>query len=234
MLAVLARSASFVLFLGVYSVSLRTFIIAANSPPPQSRIEDRSGKLEEPPKKIPKSPKRTVWNLDGGILFSTDGHLQNGSCFRLSGQMTAPDFFDGLRRVDTADGTTYTLHDRVVTEYPPEVQITLHLLDFPCTTDLKDSAVRPPLTREIMNTLRLNFFWKEGIAMRPVESTKRVAADARPLAPYSTDAAAELAPRFEWNYMFTVASEGVPLTNDLVLIIYDQDRKIAARVAARL
>ena len=46
--------------------------------------------------------------------------------------------------------------------------------------------------------------------------------------------ASELARRFEWNYMFSIASEGVPLTDDLVLVIEDQDHKIAARVAARL
>ena len=234
MLEAFARSASFVFLSCFYTASLQGFVLAANLPPPQSRIEDRTGNLELPAKKVPKSPKRTVWNLDGGVFFATDGHLQNGSCFRLSGQMTAPDFFNGLRRVDTADGATYTLHDKVVTEYPTQVEIILHLLDFPCTTDLKDAAVRPPLTREVMSSLHLNFFWKQGIAMRPVESSKRISASARPLAPYSADAAAELAPRFEWNYIFTVASEGVSLTNDLVLIIQDQDRRVAARVAARL
>src|SRR5207237_1019902 len=83
-------------------------------------------------------------------------------------------------------------------------------------------------TRELMSTLRLNFFWKNGIAMRPVQSSKRIAATAKPLAPYSAEAASELAPRFEWNYMFSIASEGVPLTDDLVLVIEDQDHKIAA------
>ena len=199
----------------------------------QSRIEDRTHKEEKTEKPV-KGPKRTVWNLDGGVFFSTDGHLPNGSCFRLSGHMTAPDFFDGLRRVDTTDGTTYVLHEKVVTVYPPELFLTLHLLDFPCTFDLKETVVRPPLTREIMSTLRLNFYWKDGIAMRPVETSKRTAAGVKRLAPYAADAASELAPRFEWNYAFTVAGENVPLTSDLVLVIETEDHKIAARVAARL
>jgi len=199
----------------------------------QSRVEDRTRK-EEKPEKALKGPKRTVWNLDGGVFFSTDGHLPNGSCFRLSGQLTAPDFFDGLRRVDTADGTTYVLHEKVVTVYPPELFLTLHLLDFPCTFDLKETVVRPRLTREIMSTLRLNFYWKDGIAMRPVETSKRTAAGVRRLAPYAADAVSELAPRFEWNYDFTVGGKNVPLTNDLVVVIETEDHKIAARVAARL
>jgi hypothetical protein len=209
------------------------FLSAVNTGALQSRIEDRTRK-EEKPEKAVKGPKRTVWNLDGGVFFSTDGHLPNGSCFRLSGQLTAPDFFDGLRRVDTADGSTYVLHEKVVTAYPPELFLTLHLLDFPCTFDLKDTVVRPPLTSEIMSTLRLNFYWKDGIAMRPVETSKRTAASVKRLAPYAADAAGELAPRFEWNYAFTVAGEHVPLTNNLVLVIETEDHKIATRVAAHL
>src|SRR5215831_20437709 len=124
----------------------------------QSRIEERSDSKTEGKEKSAKSKpvKRTVWNLDGGVFFATDGHLPNGSCFRLSGQMNAPDFFDGLRRVDSEEGTFYYLRNQLVTEYPGQVQIVIHVLDFPCTLDLKDSAVRPPITRELMATLWLN------------------------------------------------------------------------------
>jgi hypothetical protein len=223
MLALLVKSA----------LSAALLSISTSPRVPQSRIEDRKSNLEKSAKES-KGGKRTVWNLDGGVFFSTDGHLPNGSCFRLSGQMTAADFFNGLRRVDNADGATYLLRDKVVTDYPLEVFITLHVLDFPCTLDLKDPIVRPPLTREIMSSLRLSFFWKDGIAMRPVENSKRTAAGVKRLTPYATDAGDELAPRFEWNYAFTIGSEGVPLTNDLVLVIETEDRKIAARVAARL
>ena len=38
----------------------------------------------------------------------------------------------------------------------------------------------------------------------------------------------------EGSYAFMVESAGVPLTNDLVLVIEDEDHKLAARVAARL
>jgi hypothetical protein len=206
------------------------FISAAHIGMPQSRIEDRRTN----PGKDLKSVKRTVWNLDGGVFFATDGHLPNGSCFRLSGQMTAPDFFDGLRRVDSGDGTAYFLRDKEVTEFPEQLFVTLHVLDYPCSQDLKDTAVRPPLTRETMSSLRLVFYWKEGVAMRRVESSKRTAATVKRLLPYAIDAAAELAPRFEWNYNFTIDSEGVPLTNDLVFVIEGEDHKIAARTAARL
>ena len=220
--------------ISILSGVLLSFLAASPAWPLQSRIEDRTGKTDTSSKKAPKVPKRTVWNLDGGAFFITDGHLENGSCFRLSGQVTAPDFFDGLRRVDTDEGTTYFLRDQIVTEFPDEIFVTLHLLDAPCSPDLKDTAVRPPITQEILSTLRLNFYWKDGVAMRPVESSKRTAASIRRLTPYSAQAAEELAPRFEWNYSFTIQSAGVPLNNDLVFIIENEDHKIAARTAARL
>ena len=91
----------------------------------QSRIEDHTdSKIEakENSGKPPKPGKRTVWNLEGGVFFSTDGHLPNGSCFRLAGQMTAPEFFAGLRRVETDQGTSYVSHDKVVTQYPDQVR----------------------------------------------------------------------------------------------------------------
>lgn len=233
MLGVFAKSISCAVFL--WAAWSGIFLCSADAcPPPQSRIEDRVSQPETPKKKAAKVPKRTVWNLDGGVFFATDGHLENGSCFRLSGQLIARDFFDGLRRVDTDGGTTYLLHNKPVTEFPDELLVTFHLLDFPCSRDLKDTAVRPPLTSEIVSGLRLHFYWKDGVALRPVDGSKRVAASVTRLTPYAQQAAEELAPRFQWNYTFTVASAGVPITNDLVLIIETEDHKIAARTAARL
>jgi hypothetical protein len=233
MLGVFAKSISCAVFLCAAWSGI--FLCSADAcPPPQSRIEDRVNQPETPKKKAPKVPKRTVWNLDGGVFFATDGHLENGSCFRLSGQITARDFFDGLRRVDTDRGTTYLLHNKPVTEFPDELLVTLRLLDFPCSRDLKDTVVRPPLTSEIVSGLRLHFYWKDGVALRPVDGSKRVAASVTRLTPYAPQAAEELAPRFQWNYTFTVQSAGVPITNDLVLIIETEDHKIAARTAARL
>jgi hypothetical protein len=235
MLGVFAKSTSCALFLCVAWTAVFLCSYSASAcPPPQSRIEDRVNQPETAKKKVPKTSKRTVWNLDGGVFFATDGHLGNGSCFRLSGQLTARDFFDGLRRVDTDDGTTYFLRNQVVSEFPDELSVTFHLLDFPCSRDLKDTAVRPPLTEEIVNALRLHFYWKDGVTLRPVEGSKRVSASVTRIAPFASQASEELAPRFQWNYTFTVSSANVPLTNDLVLIIESEDRKIAARTAARL
>jgi hypothetical protein len=224
--------------IGIFGGVLLLLLAVASAWPFQSRIEDRTdSKIEarEHAVKPPKPGKRTVWNLDGGVFFATDGHLPNGSCFRLQGQMIAPEFFQGLRRVDTDQASTYVHGNKVVTEYPDQVQIVLHLLDYPCSPDLKDTTVRPPITREMMGTLRLNFYWKEGVHMTPVEDTRRIGASVRRIGSFATGTAAEeLAPRLEWDYAFAVDSEKVPLTEDLVLVIENPEHKICARVAARL
>jgi len=224
--------------ISIFGSVLMSCLAAAPAWPFQSRLEERTDSKAEGKAKSAKAKpaKHTVWNLDGGVFFATDGHLPNGSCFRLNGQMSAPDFFDGLRRVDSEEGTFYYLRNQLVTEYPDQVQIVIHLLDFPCTLDLKDTNARPPITREMMATLRLNFFWKQGVHMRPVEESKRTAAEIRRIGTFAGGPAAdeELAPRYEWSYAFTVNSENIPLTNDLVLVIENQEYKMAARVAARL
>jgi hypothetical protein len=65
----------------------------------------------------------------------------------------------------------------------------------------------------MMATLRLNFFWKQGVHMRPVEESKRTTADIRRIGTFAAGLAAdeELAPRYEWSYAFIVNSENIPL-----------------------
>src|SRR5262245_47865395 len=94
--------------ISILGSALLSCIISAPALSLQSRVEERTdtkAEAKEKSEKKSKPAKRTVWNLDGGVFFATDGHLPNGSCFRLNGQMNATDFFDGLRRVDSEDGT---------------------------------------------------------------------------------------------------------------------------------
>ena len=58
--------------ISIFGFLLVSFITASPAWPLQSRIEDRIGKRGTPAKKAPKVPKRTVWNLDGGVFFATD------------------------------------------------------------------------------------------------------------------------------------------------------------------
>jgi len=177
---------------------------------------------------------RTVWNLDGGAFFATDGGLANGACFRLGGRVVAPDFFRNLKRVDDADGTTYRRGREIIKNFPDELLVEFEIRDSPCSPDLKDTKPRPALTPEMLATLKLRLFWKASLEMRPVHNAKITETETRPLEPYASDAKKELPQRYEWFYAMTVPSAGVPLTDSLVFVLETPDGHFAARVAARL
>ena len=189
------------------------------------------------PHKKPKEAKpvpRTVWNFDGGIVFATDGSAPGGACFRLFGRMTAAGFFDNLKRIDDAHGTRYVQGAETLTEFPGEVYLHFSIRDFPCSPQLEQASTRTVLTRAVMSSMQLYLYWKRGLELRPVENAKVVHTSVAPIVPYAAELAGQLPERYEWSYEMTVPSAGVPLTDDLVLILRAPDRKIAARVAARL
>ncbi len=187
----------------------------------------------KPPKEKKLAP-RTVWNFDGGALFETDGNAPGGACFRLSGRLTAPQFFGGLKRIDDEQGTQYRRETQVVTEFPDQVILSFVIRDFPCASQLQETGERTYLTQALIASMRLSLYWKRGIDLRPVEKVSDQHFSVKRVAPFAVALSAQLPERFEWFYQVSVPSAGVPLTDDLVLLLRGPDGRIAARVAARL
>lgn len=185
-------------------------------------------------KKKEKTVRNDVLNFDGGIVFETDGSLSDQTCFRVTGRVTAPDFFDKFERIDTEQGTEYRSGQTVVTEFPEEVHVSFVVFDMPCASQLQQPSPRRYLTMEMMKSLRFLFYWKRGIELRRIENLKHESATAEPIEPYNTELREELPKRYRWFIEFTIPSAGVPLTDRLVLIIRTPDDRRAARVAARL
>lgn len=177
---------------------------------------------------------RTVWNLEGGAFFATDGRIPNGPCFRLTGQATAPDFFDKLKRIDDNNGTKYIRGTQAVTEYPPKLDVSILLHDLPCSILLKEKTIWPPLTREDIGKLRLRLYWKHGVELRPAARVAEPVLHIRELAPDITPEANDLAKRYEWNFTFGLPCEGVPIEDSLVFTFETADGAVAARTSARL
>jgi len=200
-------------------------------PPAISALTQKTEKKKSESKAQP----REIWNFDGGIYFETDGTAQEETCFRLNGHLTAPEFFDNLRRFDTAHGTEFRRGKEVVTEFPERLTLTFTVADFPCADQLKTIGARTYLTREMMSNMHVSFFWKHGITLRPVEQVTREVAQVVRVDPYNTKVADELPERFRWVFQIAIPSEGVPVTDSLVLIFRAKDNnRIAARVAARM
>jgi hypothetical protein len=194
----------------------------------------RTSPAQQKPKNKEKPIKKQVLNFDGGILFQTEGGLSELTCFQLTGRATAPSFFDDFKRIDDENGMEYRSGQKVVIEFPEELQVSFIMFDIPCKSQTLEPGPRKYLTQEMMKTLRFSFYWKRGIELRHIDNLKRAAATAEPVEPYNTESKEELPKRFRWFLDFTVPSTGVPLSDRLVLIIRTPDGRKAARVAARL
>ena len=170
----------------------------------------------------------------GGVTFATDGSLGNGACFRVTGKVDAKDFFENLKRTENARGMTFSRGEETVTQFPEKLLLSFIIRDYPCDPRFQQEGPHVYLTREMMSALQLSLYWKNGLDMRPVYESKKIASSVEVIAPYAKDLAAELPKRFEWSWELEVASAGVPLTDSLVLMFRTPDGRIAARVAARL
>jgi hypothetical protein len=178
--------------------------------------------------------EKSVWNYDGGIFLETDGSISSNTCFRVSGRVTANHFFDDLKRIDKKDAETiFQRGKETVTEFPKVLLLQFALYDFPCSPKLQETGTRKYLTRAIVSELRLSLYWKHGLELRPLTNYTPVAFTIRPIYPLDLEAK-DLPERLEWNYQLAIPSEGVPLTDSLVLIIRTPEEKTAARVAARM
>lgn len=178
--------------------------------------------------------ERSIWNYDGGVALSTDGVMENGSCFRMSGKLSHAEFFTDLKRYDYDDASVYRRGKEEVKEFPKELVLQFAIADHVCSDKLTETKVRPPLTGEQVSTLRMELYWKDGMNLRPIHDIKVKRSGVHPITPYAGKHAANVTERYEWSYELTIPSEGVPVSCSLVVVLRENDDRIAARVAARL
>jgi hypothetical protein len=169
--------------------------------------------------------EKSVWNYDGGIFLETDGEVSGNTCFRVSGRVTANHFFDDLKRIDKKGAeTVFQRGKETVTAFPKVLLLQFALYDFPCSPKLQQTGTRKYLTRAIVSELRLSLYWKHGLELRPLTNYTPVAFTVRPIYPLDLQAK-DLPERLEWDYQLAIPSEGVPLTDSLVLIIRTPEEK---------
>jgi hypothetical protein len=189
---------------------------------------------------LPRGPhekEKVVWNYDGGILLNTNGSIENGPCFRISGRVTAPNFFDDLKRIDTKEETIFRRGTENITTFPDQITLAFIVYDhYDRTCPPQDEEARPRLylTRELMNSMHIGLYWKRGLDLRPVGKVAVKYFSVDPVAPVTVAAVPDLPERFRWSYEFAIPSGGVPLTDSLVIIFRTPDKRMAVRVAARM
>ncbi len=119
------------------------------------------------------------------------------------------------------------------------MELSFELYDLPCSDRIQDAGTtRIYLSKAILRTLHVNFYWKRGLSVRPAPEIVLKHAEMIPIEPFARALSAgkddPLPQKFEWWFQFDVPSAGVPLTDSLVLVMQSPEGKIVARCAARL
>jgi hypothetical protein len=189
----------------------------------------------------PPSRDKTVWNYEGGLFLVTNGSIPNGPCFRISGHVEAPGFFDNLKRIDSDAGAEFRRGKEAVTQFPDQVLLQFVVFDHydpTCPPQVENTNSSRYLTRAMMSTMHLFLYWKHGVELRPIANAEPKYFSVDPVLPTATARAAAhgnpVPEKLAWSYEFAVPSAGVSLSDSLVLILRTPDNHIAARVAARM
>jgi hypothetical protein len=184
---------------------------------------------------------KTVWNYEGGLFLQTNGSIPNGPCFRISGHVEAPGFFDNLKRIDTDNGAEFRRGKEMISQFPDQLLLQFVVFDHydqTCPPQVENTNSSRYLTRGLMSTMQLYLYWKHGVELRPITNVVPKYFSVDPVLPTATARAAAhgtpLPEKLAWSYEFAIPSAGVPLSDSLVLILRTPDNHIAARVAARM
>jgi len=143
-------------------------------------------------------------------------------CGNLTGVLSSGEFFDGLQRLGTGRHIEFRKDAQPVTEFPSTIGISLAGKITPCVSEQSNSGVRFVLpgngssqqdVNEFTNGLKFTALWENRRGVQPVSNwsvTKSVGGDA-------TWGVNEQIPV---RFAFQVPSQGVPLTNQLVITVY--------------
>jgi hypothetical protein len=170
----------------------------------------------------------------GGLPFVTEGSLPDGTCFRISGRATNPEFFTTLVSTEEKDKVIFRRDSKVVTQFPALLSVVYVIRDQPCSYEFRPPPRGSHLTQETMDGIRVSLYWKQGMKLRPAEQASETVSSVEPILPYAKNLADVLPKRFEWTFHVDVKSRGIPLADSLVLVFRLSNGWTAARVSARL
>jgi hypothetical protein len=147
---------------------------------------------------------------------------KGASCFQAESVMTAPNFFKGLEyeRVTYEGRSTDTFRKsgKVISAFPEELQIAVSLFTVPCSGNAVPPVSSSAVTA-LAQKLQLQVSWKKGPELRAANLTEPPQIQVPPATnPHIKNS-------FMWTYAFRVRSTEVPLTDHLVILVFDSENK---------
>jgi hypothetical protein len=143
-------------------------------------------------------------------------------CGNLSGALSSDEFFDGLVRIDTKHRVEFRKDSQPVKEFPSQVAVALAGDMAPCGSPSSDAPLSfvkpgnsssPQEVTRFMSGLKFTAAWKDNYGFKPVPNFSVTKS-----AP--TDKSWRMNDQIPWRYALQVPSQGVPLTNQLVISVY--------------
>jgi hypothetical protein len=143
-------------------------------------------------------------------------------CGNLSGVLSSGEFFDGLQRLGTGRHIQFRKYAQSVKDFPSNIAISLAGNIEPCSSDPSNSAVSfvqpgngssQQAVDQFVSNLKFTALWKNPRGVQPVSNwsvTKSV----------SDDGTWRANDQIPMRFAFQVPSQGVPLTNQLVISVY--------------
>ncbi|MDQ1406584.1 MAG: hypothetical protein QOG55_2213 [Acidobacteriaceae bacterium] len=135
--------------------------------------------------------------------------------------MIAGDFFDQLERRETENGLLFLIHSgrrtRPVTNYPESLVVKV----FANPWDSRDTPFDKRCAgtaAALMGSLQFQAEWKTGLKTRPVSKMTMRHLERN-----------EISPTTLWAYELKISSEGVPLTDHLIVNVYDPNSNLVVR-----
>jgi hypothetical protein len=143
-------------------------------------------------------------------------------CGNLSGALSADDFFDGLVRIEARHRVEFRKASQTVSQFPSQVAVALAGNFTPCAAAAGGPHVdfvrpgngsSPQRVNDFINGLRFTAVWKNRYGIQPVQgfSVTKTA---------PTDRTFSINDQIPWRFAFQVPSQGVPLTDQLVISVY--------------
>jgi hypothetical protein len=188
------------------------------SPPPRSLDPQLPVVLED-------APHGRTLPLDMDFLRADD------MCLTLFGNVDAGGFFDHLHGRKTAHGVQFRNGTQEVKTFPGHLIVRLFAVLGTCSA--KARAAQPVnaknlhLDEDFMRSVRFDGSWKQGLAEQVAE-----------LGPVAEGRTRNPIPETNndewWEYEFRIRSEGISLTDALVIILQSPDGEMVSRFSARL
>jgi len=173
------------------------------------------------------TPSKRAKTMPLGLDFLRFGDR----CLTLTGDVIADDFFHGLEGHKTSSGMVFRKGTQTVETYPQKMTVRIIAALGICSPADRSpegsSPKEPSLEEEIMRSVTFSAAWKHSFDERVADIGPAVESrisNPTPL-PSSLD---------WWEYEFLIRSEGVQLSDALVILLQSPDGKLLARLSGRV